>query len=199
MLLLLAATALAVPKAFSDDVVVLAVSAEGTDVLVGTAHSFVDDPDHLRVRSVATPLRPVEGEAELLACVRAGWCPEGGPWYGERTTWLFEPSLLIASYYQWSADGWTPACDGRLPCTMARDGKTLDIAASGGDLVFTETAGNQQRVARLRTARLRRLGVDPGTACVHWGTERVLVAARPTVERTGTAEELLFAWVLPGR
>lgn len=197
MLLLVTPLAFAVPKAFSDDVAVLAVSPAADAVLVGTVHSFVDAPDRLRVRTERSGYTPVPAEADLLACVRTQTCSGGGAWYVEPATWLPSPFGATSAFFAWKDGEWAAGCAQGLACEMTRDGVGLKVARDADDLVFTETRGTRSRVVRLRAARLRRLGAAPETASVYWGTAGVLVAVSPRVERV--AEELLFVWVLGSR
>lgn len=213
LMLALLAPALAVPKAFSDQVVLLAVAPDAHHVLLGTLGSFADRPHGIVERDVRTgatrEASPAVVEA-LASCEFDAPCPaldaawRSGAWIA----WSAHPAPAAWTLTAREGERWTTtlaatcAEEGTvyLPCEAARGADSVALLARDGAVQVTLHVGDAERSARFSAARLHRLGVpDPQAGVVVWGTEGVLVAWAGAWADEGQAEVPLMAFVLPTR
>jgi hypothetical protein len=222
LLLALLPPAVAVPKAFGETPVLVAVAPDGHRVLLGSLGSFQDLPAMIVERDVAGGAEHSASDAVTAALVRcrftapcdalgAAWVPGAwlsSAWHDGSAAWE------LAAY---GADGWDEqrwaSCGEEggtyTECVAGAGNDHVRVCARAGELVVSlddypddmSCVGCakilDRREVKFRAGRLRALGVTGvprGT--VVWGTEGVLVAVR-SEDADGMAPVLAF--VLPRR
>lgn len=185
----------AVPKVFSDTVVLLAVAPDGHRVLLGTLGSFADDPRDLVERDVATGVEQrvaAEVAAAFRTCLFDQPCAAlDRAWIsGALVAWSTPPTSAIWTLAAWDASGWDTSladdCSNEgtlfMPCTARRGAETVDLRVSP-DGLLVEIHGpapsgeaHTQRI-QLTAAQLAQIGVEGhASGMVVWGSDGVLLA-----------------------